>query len=125
MVFVPGGRSIGVAPPVTLPDFWLDQLEVTNAAFKQFVDAGGYREAEYWTQPFRDGTRVLSFDEAMTRFRDATGRPGPRHGSSAAIPKGRPTFQWRYQLVRGVGVHGVRRQEPADAVSLVPRRRHR
>ena len=48
MVFVPGGSyQVGAAPPVTLPDYWIDQLEVTNAAFKQFVDAGGYREAKY------------------------------------------------------------------------------
>ena len=50
---------------------------MTNKAFKRFVDAGGYREQKYWTQPFREGSRTLTFDEAMARFRDATGRPGP------------------------------------------------
>ena len=32
MVPVPGGAfSVGIAGPVTLPDFWIDRLEVTNA----------------------------------------------------------------------------------------------
>jgi formylglycine-generating enzyme required for sulfatase activity len=78
MVKVPGGRiGIGVAEAVDLQPFWLDRLEVTNKAFKRFVDAGGYREPKYWTQPFRDGARTLTFDDAMARFRDTTGRPGP------------------------------------------------
>jgi formylglycine-generating enzyme required for sulfatase activity len=49
MVFVPGGRyRPGVAEAVTLPDYWIDQYEVTNARFKAFVDAGGYRDARWW-----------------------------------------------------------------------------
>jgi formylglycine-generating enzyme required for sulfatase activity/dienelactone hydrolase/predicted Ser/Thr protein kinase len=78
MVLVTGGSfSVGVTDPVTLPDFWLDTHEVSNRAFKQFVDAGGYRDPKYWTHEFREGGRVLSFDEAMARFRDPTSRPGP------------------------------------------------
>ncbi len=78
MVFVPGGPyRAGVAPMVTLPDYWIDQLEVSQGAYKGFIDAGGYRDAKYWTAPFADHGRVLSFDEAMARFRDTTGRLGP------------------------------------------------
>jgi len=93
MVFVPGGPfSVGAAPTVTLPDYWIDQLEVTNAAFKQFVDAGGYREPKYWSEPFREGDRVLSFEEAMTRFRDSTGRPGPALWELGSYPEGQADF---------------------------------
>jgi formylglycine-generating enzyme required for sulfatase activity/dienelactone hydrolase/predicted Ser/Thr protein kinase len=93
MVFVPGGAyRIGVAPPITLPDFWMDQLEVTNGAFKQFVDAGGYREAKYWKQPFRDGTREVSYEEAMARFRDTTGRAGPSTWELGSFPEGRGDY---------------------------------
>jgi cephalosporin-C deacetylase-like acetyl esterase len=64
-------------PPVILPDFWIDRHEVTNRAFKQFLDDGGYRRSELWQEPFvRDGRR-LTFAAAMALFRDATGRPGP------------------------------------------------
>jgi eukaryotic-like serine/threonine-protein kinase len=62
---------------VTLADYWIDRHEVTNRAYKQFVDEGGYRRAELWREPFVKDGRRLRFDEAMTHFRDATGRPGP------------------------------------------------
>jgi formylglycine-generating enzyme required for sulfatase activity/dienelactone hydrolase/predicted Ser/Thr protein kinase len=93
MVFVPGGPfSVGNAPAVTLPDFWIDQLEVTNASFKQFVDAGGYRDPKYWLEPFRDGNHVLTFDEAMSRFRDSTGRPGPATWELGSYPDGQADY---------------------------------
>jgi formylglycine-generating enzyme required for sulfatase activity/dienelactone hydrolase/predicted Ser/Thr protein kinase len=93
MVFVPGGQyQVGVAPPVGLPDYWIDQLEVTSAAFKQFVDAGGYRDPKYWKAPFRDGGRVLTFDEAMARFRDTTDRPGPATWELGSYPEGRGDY---------------------------------
>jgi eukaryotic-like serine/threonine-protein kinase len=93
MVFVPGGPyRAGVAPVVTLPDYWIDQLEVTNAAFKQFVDAGGYRDAKYWSEPFQDGARVIAFDDAMSRLRDSTGRPGPSTWELGSYPEGQADF---------------------------------
>ncbi len=52
---------------VTLGEFAIDRTEVTNAAFKQFVDAGGYTQADLWP----DGR------ERISSFVDSTGRPGP------------------------------------------------
>src|SRR5262249_5523991 len=77
MVRISGGAVRAEGPPVTLPEFFLDKFEVTNRAYKKFVDAGGYRSREFWRQPFVKDGRTLSFDEAMQEFRDATGRPGP------------------------------------------------
>ena len=78
MVFVQGGPfTVGVTAPVQLSDFWIDKYELTNREFKRFVDAGGYRDAKYWKEPFRDDDRMLTFDEASARFLDRTGRPGP------------------------------------------------
>ena len=62
---------------VNLPDYWIDRHEVTNGAFKRFVDDGGYRRPELWREPFVKDGRQLTFDAAMAHFRDATGRPGP------------------------------------------------
>ena len=62
---------------VQLPDYWIDRHEVTNRAFKRFVDDGGYRRAELWREPFLKDGRTLMFEEAMRYFRDATGQPGP------------------------------------------------
>jgi eukaryotic-like serine/threonine-protein kinase len=93
MVFVPGGRvEIGVTSPVTLPDYWIDRHEVTNAEFKRFVDAGGYREAKYWRQPFVEGDRIVPFADAIARFRDATGMPGPRTWELGHYPEGRADY---------------------------------
>lgn len=93
MVFVPGGPvSFGVAKPVNLPDYWVDKFEVTNSEFKRFVDAGGYREQKFWTTPFRERGRTLAFEEAMERFRDATGRPGPATWALGSHPEGEENF---------------------------------
>jgi dienelactone hydrolase len=93
MVHVVGGdHRVGVAEPVRLPDYWIDKLEVTNREFKKFVDAGGYRDSKYWKAPFRDGTRLLTFDEAMARFRDSTGRTGPATWEVGSYPEGRSEF---------------------------------
>ena len=79
----PGSRSgfsypaLNTCPEVNLPDYWIDRHEVTNRAFKRFVDDGGYRRAELWREPFVKDGRTLTFDAAMAQFRDATGRPGP------------------------------------------------
>jgi len=90
MVRVPAGEverpSNGTQ--VALPAFWIDAAEVTNRQFKAFVDAGGYQRRDYWTAPFTDGGRPLSWDEAMARLRDATGRPGPATWEIGTYPDG-------------------------------------
>jgi len=89
MVRVPGGRfQFGTAPPVELEEYWLDRYEVTNKEFKRFVEAGGYQKREFWKHPFVKGGRTLSWDEAMTEFRDHTGRPGPATWELGAFPEG-------------------------------------
>ena len=93
MALVPGSHfGIGVARPVDLPDFWIDKYELTNREFKRFVDAGGYRDGKYWKQPFTDGQRVVTFEQAMPRFRDATNRPGPSTWELGTYPEGQDDF---------------------------------
>ena len=94
MVRVPGGKtdlakpSLDHLPEVTLDDYLIDRHEVTNEEYRKFVDAGGYEKREFWKQPFlRDG-RTVSWDEAMARFRDTTGRPGPATWELGSHPKG-------------------------------------
>ena len=84
MLPVPGGTVFSLwitaldhLPEVELPDYWIDRYEVTNKDFKEFVDQGGYRKREYWKEPFVKDGRELSWEEALTEFRDATGRLGP------------------------------------------------
>ena len=78
MVRVPGEvHEYQGMPSVTLGDFWIDRYEVTNRQYKEFVDHGAYRSPVHWKEPFVKGGRVLAWEEAMSLFRDATGRPGP------------------------------------------------
>ena len=74
--------------PTPLDDFWLDRYETTNAEFKKFVDAGGYRDRKFWKQPFLDGNRALDWEAAMARFQDSTGRPGPATWELGSYPEG-------------------------------------
>ena len=62
---------------VSAPAYEIDKYEVTNREFKAFVEAGGYDNEKFWTHPFVNDGRPVSWAEAMTKFRDATGRPGP------------------------------------------------
>jgi formylglycine-generating enzyme required for sulfatase activity/dienelactone hydrolase len=75
-------------PDVRLPDYWIDRHEVTNRAFKRFVDDRGYRRPELWREPFLKDGRELTFAAAMRHFRDATGRPGPATWEMGSYPAG-------------------------------------
>jgi cephalosporin-C deacetylase-like acetyl esterase len=92
MVWIPDTTAVIPArpsvPPANLPGFWMDRYEVTNAEFKAFVDAGGYREQKYWTHPFTENGGTISWLEATARFRDATNRPGPATWELGTFPEG-------------------------------------
>jgi hypothetical protein len=75
-----------------LEDFWLDRYEVTNKQFKEFVDRGGYQKREWWKHPFAKEGKVLSWDQAMAEFCDATGRLGPSTWQWGTYPEGQGDF---------------------------------
>jgi len=75
-------------PSRELGDFFVDRHEVTNREYKRFVDAGGYERPELWKEPFVEGTRNLSWQEAIGRFVDRTGRPGPATWEVGDYPEG-------------------------------------
>jgi serine/threonine protein kinase/formylglycine-generating enzyme required for sulfatase activity/dienelactone hydrolase len=86
---VPGLQHMGAAE---LGDYLIDRFEVTNRAFKLFLDSGGYRREEYWQHEFvRDG-REIPWEEAVSQFRDATGRPGPAEWQVGAYPEGQDDY---------------------------------
>ena len=97
MVVVAGGRTglaypLAEVPAVQIDDFLIDRHEVTNEEYKKFVDAGAYRKREFWKQPFvRDG-RTVPWEDAVARFHDATGRPGPSTWEVGDYPKGREKY---------------------------------
>lgn len=84
MVAIRGGESggfvTGIGPllPLEHGDYFVGRHEVTNSEYREFVEAGGYEDGRYWLHPFEDPDgSVVPWAEAMSRFVDATGRPGP------------------------------------------------
>jgi len=72
--------------------FLIGKYEVTNAEFKRFVDAGGYRNPEFWDVKFVKDGRIMSWQTAMAGFRDRTGRPGPSTWEVGTYPVGHDRY---------------------------------
>jgi eukaryotic-like serine/threonine-protein kinase len=89
MVKVTGGRYRMAAwgrptnEAAVLDDFFIDQFEVTNREFKEFIEAGGYERAEFWkTLPF----------EKVAELKDTTGLNAPRQWVDQNYPAGRDQY---------------------------------
>lgn len=85
-LYLPGLEGLAAEPTAA---FAMDRHEVTNAEFSRFVDAGGYADSKYWRHPFVDGGAELTFQQAMARFVDRTGRSGPATWEVGSFPEGR------------------------------------
>jgi len=93
MVRVPGGYvEMPGLDALSLSGFLIDRYETTNRQFKEFIDGGGYQRREFWKQEFIEGGRKLSWEQAMQRFRDATGRPGPSTWELGEYPPGQEDY---------------------------------
>ncbi len=92
MVRVPGWEPEIGERPTPLGDFFIDRHEVTNREYKRFVDAGGYTDRQYWTEPFVLNGRTLAWNDGMALLTDQTGRPGPATWQVGAYPDGQDDF---------------------------------
>jgi formylglycine-generating enzyme required for sulfatase activity/dienelactone hydrolase len=72
--------------------FLIDKYEVTNRAYKSFMDDGGYRDQRYWKHPFVIDGRTLSWDEGIDRLKDRTGRTGPATWEAGYYPEGQEDY---------------------------------
>lgn len=97
MVRVPSGQQQVAGGSVEVESFWLDKYEVTNRQFKAFVDAGGYRNRDYWKHKFAKEGREISWEDAIRELVDTTGRPGPSTWELGSYPEGQEDYP-----VRGV-----------------------
>jgi dienelactone hydrolase len=98
MVAIPGGTTsawIAGMDPIdrkTLSGYFIDRYEVTNKQFRQFIEAGGYRNQAFWRIPIvRDG-RTIPWEDAIAGFVDATGRPGPSTWELGSFPTGQDDY---------------------------------
>jgi hypothetical protein len=87
-----GNIQLGRGPALDVPAFFIGKYEVTNREFQKFVQAGGYSKREYWTEKLVADGHQLSWKQAMARFRDATGRPGPATWEMGEYPKGQADY---------------------------------
>ncbi|MGD2122306.1 MAG: SUMF1/EgtB/PvdO family nonheme iron enzyme [Gemmatimonadota bacterium] len=98
MVQVPGGsrnlRLLGLedVEPIEIGGYFIDRNEVSNREYQVFVDAGGYEQREFWRFPFREGEESLSWQAAIGRLTDRTGRPGPATWEAGHFPAGREDY---------------------------------
>ncbi|HEU4525670.1 MAG TPA: SUMF1/EgtB/PvdO family nonheme iron enzyme, partial [Gemmatimonadales bacterium] len=94
MVWVPGGAFELYMPgldhlePEPTGAFYMDRHEVSHRDYKRFVDAGGYSDPKFWRQPFVDDGREVAWKDAVARFTDRTGRPGPASWELGSYPDG-------------------------------------
>jgi DNA-binding SARP family transcriptional activator/dienelactone hydrolase len=91
MVRVPGGTLTSGDDSLRFADFLMSRFEVTNAEFKRFVDAGGYRRPDLWP-PIVVGGDTIGWQQAMMRFTDRTGRPGPSTWEAGDYPASEGEF---------------------------------
>jgi len=95
MVLVVGGDvatgipQLDIRDRAVLPDFYIGRLEVTNREYQGFVDSGGYRRRDLWPQEFLTDGRRIMWQNAIARFVDQTGRPGPSTWEAGRYPTGR------------------------------------
>jgi len=98
MVYSAGGGwgnyigFIGWVGPYKLPPYYVDRYEVTNREYQQFVNGGGYAKKQFWPARFADNGKSLSWDEAMAKLRDSTGRAGPSTWVGGHYPEGKADY---------------------------------
>jgi hypothetical protein len=100
MVTVPAGEFAIAASGFQhfpMETYLIDKYEVTNRQYKEFVDKGGYQNRVYWKEGFVQDGQELTWEEAMRRFRDVTGRPAPATWEGGVYPAGQDQYP-----VRGV-----------------------
>ena len=76
-------------PYGVLDDFFIDKFEVTNKDYKKFVDAGAYKKKEFWKVDFTEDNGVIPWEEAIKKFTDKTGSPGPATWENSTYQKGK------------------------------------
>lgn len=91
MVRVPSWKFFDGGDTFVMRDFFIGQYEVTNADYKAFVDAGGYQRQRFWG-PIIIAGQTIPWAQAMARFVDRTGRPGPSTWEAGDYPSGEADF---------------------------------
>jgi hypothetical protein len=79
-------------PGIVLDRFFIDHTEVTNRAYKEFMENGAYRDSKFWKQQFKKDGQIISWAEAMKLSVDRTGQPGPSTWELGDYPEGQDDY---------------------------------
>jgi formylglycine-generating enzyme required for sulfatase activity/pimeloyl-ACP methyl ester carboxylesterase len=84
----------GLNPPeIEVPQFLVDRHEVPNRQYLEFVESGGYDNKDYWKHlTFVLDDEDVSWETAMARFRDSTGRHAPSTWKGGTFPEGEEDY---------------------------------
>ena len=83
MVYVTGGNTklfvaeLGDLNTINLEPYWIDKFEVTNANYQNFIDAGGYKNKDFWGEIIDEDGKNISWKDAMSLFVDQSDLNGP------------------------------------------------
>ena len=69
-----------------LPDFYIDQFEVTNQQYADFIKQGGYTNQRYWSALLDMMSLSDRWKEVVSTFTDSTGVPGPSTWRNGSYP---------------------------------------
>jgi hypothetical protein len=72
--------------------FYMDRYEVSNFEYKEFVDANGYYNEEYWPSELMHKGIKISFNEVKTSFVDKSNFPSPKDWQQGAYENGKDHF---------------------------------
>lgn len=75
-----------------VPAYLIDKYETTNEQYFDFVNAGGYRDPNYWEYPFVRQGETLTWQQAMDSFTDQSGQPGPATWINGTYAPGRGDY---------------------------------
>jgi dienelactone hydrolase/predicted Ser/Thr protein kinase len=75
-----------------LADFFIDQYEVTNRQYREFISKGGYRDQKYWKEKIIKNGKKLTWEEGIKGFADQTGQPGPSTWQAGDYPEGQADY---------------------------------
>ncbi len=94
MVEIPEGRmwveitGLEFLDPLETESYFVDRFEVSNRDYAEFVSAGGYTDPGFWADGLERARPGRSWQDLVSGFVDATGRPGPATWEVGSFPEG-------------------------------------
>ena len=82
-------------PYGVLDDFFIDKFEVTNKDYKKFVDAGAYKNKEFWKVDFLEDNRVIPWKKRSKNLQIKPAPPDPPRGKIVRIKRKEKIFPFQ------------------------------